>query len=1182
MHAGAWVGDIQAVTLDMKDPVQIPGFELLEKLGQGGVATVWKARQVSLDRIVAVKLLSLQTDFHRGDQERLLLEAHAAAQLKHPGIVQVYDAGIVDGASYFVMEYVAGYSIGQLLRRKRILAPEDALAVIECVAEALDHAWKTVGLIHCDVKPDNIMVDLDGTIKVADLGLARMIGTVCEDDPGKVEIMGTPGFISPEQSGGLSDLDCRADIYSLGATLYNLTTGKRLFERYADSIAMDMHVTDHESDALLLCPDLPLGICWLIEKMLVKNRVHRYQDWDAVLTDVQLVKNGDLPLRPFPLAGSSTVTRSEQRTRLTRAWDHRRALQQRRSVWARRIPVLMGVLLLTLAALGLGAAAWRARRISESAQDVVPPDPSGPPPPLAGEPATADHGHDLYHFVMDWIEEYPDQYDEALRRLQRVVEGTHGTRYALMAEDAIVAVQANKAAAIEAAYREVLRRLETLADAQLYREAAALAQSYDGHWGDELRPRLQRRAAELEQRAEAQAVALAEQARAADSRFERLQVELTDILLERTVAEAMQHLDALVNDPSLHGRQADVLALMDCLRALQELDREVLQSFVPQMGSEVTIEFAQGPSRTVFVTGVRAKEGRLRVAQRLEGGARVDFEFGVHDLAVREYRARLGAIERPEVALVSGLDAFREKKYSEAAVFFDKTHPLLASSLAERARRAQQAVREERAQQEFERLLQELAVTARPPDFEAIIGTVRDPDFVRPPPALRGWIEHFRQTHQDTEFLSQSDAVLSALLAGLDRATARAASPATPSPPVAAVAAGRELDERSLAVVSEMLRSRNPGLAEHEIRVLRDGNQPPYGIEINSGALRDIGPLAELPGLRVLICRGVDIGDLTALSALTGLEELFIAGASTRDFQPLLKLGLRKLALPRSGFSDVGILRNMPLQELDLSRTAVRDLSGLRGVALRALNIENTGVFALHGLSGMPLEQLNLSGTQVKDISWLRGMPLQDLNLSRTGIFDFSVLRAMNLRVLNVAETQFRDLSLLAGMPLQHLDLASTRIGDVAALRDLPLRHLSLRNTPVRDLTPLRGTPIQVLTLDQCRGIRGLEFSAGMPLRELRLSGSGVESLSALQAPELQALFMEDTAVTDISPLRGLPLRLLHLRRSPISDYAPLVGLPLEELTLDMRSDAARQIVGRIRSLRRLNGGPWPPPAPLH
>jgi serine/threonine-protein kinase len=296
----------------MQQPFELPGYEILEKIGEGGTSSVWKARQISLDRIVAIKTLS---PVYLPDQEalaRFRQEAQAAARLKHPAIVQVYDAGESDGRPYLVMEYVGGCTVGDLLHRAGRLTERNALLIAEGVAQALAYAWDKDCIIHLDVKPDNVLVEGDGSIKVTDLGLARFIGLHRrrqEDDT----ILGTPNYVSPEQAEGVIDLDCRTDIYSLGAMLYHLVTGRMPFAGRPGSAAMDAHVQEFLPDPVDLNADLKPSTAWFIEKLMVKNRAFRPAYWSMVLSDLAEVKEGRMPHDPLPEAGQSTILRTVAR-----------------------------------------------------------------------------------------------------------------------------------------------------------------------------------------------------------------------------------------------------------------------------------------------------------------------------------------------------------------------------------------------------------------------------------------------------------------------------------------------------------------------------------------------------------------------------------------------------------------------------------------------------------------------------------------------------------------------------------------------------------------------------------------------------------------------------------------------------------------------------------------------------
>lgn len=297
----------------MQDSLELPGYEILEKIGEGGTSSVWKARQVSLDRLVAIKVLDPAFMPDQDALARFRQEAQAAARLKHSSIVQVYDAGEVGGRPYLVMEYVDGCTLGDLLQRAGTMTESNALLVAEAVARALAYAWDKDCIIHLDIKPDNVLVENDGAVKVTDLGLARFIGLHrrrVESDT----ILGTPNYVSPEQAEGVEDLDCRTDIYSLGAMLYHLVTGRLPFAGRPGSSAMDAHVTDFLEDPLDLNPELSPATAWLIEKMMVKNRAYRPAYWSLVLADLAEVKAGRPPKPPLPEEGLSTVMRTPARS----------------------------------------------------------------------------------------------------------------------------------------------------------------------------------------------------------------------------------------------------------------------------------------------------------------------------------------------------------------------------------------------------------------------------------------------------------------------------------------------------------------------------------------------------------------------------------------------------------------------------------------------------------------------------------------------------------------------------------------------------------------------------------------------------------------------------------------------------------------------------------------------------
>ncbi|MEK7953472.1 pectinesterase family protein [Luteolibacter soli] len=193
---------------------KFPQFEILECLGRGGMGVVYKARQKSLNRLVAIKILAPE----RERDARFAKEAEMLAKLSHPHIVTIHDFGETGGLYYLVMEFINGVNLRDLLRDGK-MAPEQALAIIPPICEALQFAHDH-GIVHRDIKPENILLDRDGRVKIADFGIATLAGDAAER-------AGTPHYMAPEQNGGAQAIDHRADIYALGVVLYEMLTGER-------------------------------------------------------------------------------------------------------------------------------------------------------------------------------------------------------------------------------------------------------------------------------------------------------------------------------------------------------------------------------------------------------------------------------------------------------------------------------------------------------------------------------------------------------------------------------------------------------------------------------------------------------------------------------------------------------------------------------------------------------------------------------------------------------------------------------------------------------------------------------------------------------------------------------------------------------------------------------------------
>jgi serine/threonine protein kinase len=270
---------------------RFPQLEILECLGRGGMGVVYKARQPKLNRLVALKILAKEREKDPRFAERFLREAQALARLSHANIVTVHDFGEADGLFFLLMEYVDGMNLREILRAGK-MAPDQALAIVPRICEALQYAHEH-GIVHRDIKPENILLDKQGRVKIADFGIAKILGTQQKEEKltGEQQSIGTPHYMAPEQVEKPSTVDHRADIYSLGVVFYEMLTGELPLGKFAApslKVQVDVRLDEVVLHALEKEPD------------------RRYQHASQVKNDVETIAttppvggaNALPPLRP--------------------------------------------------------------------------------------------------------------------------------------------------------------------------------------------------------------------------------------------------------------------------------------------------------------------------------------------------------------------------------------------------------------------------------------------------------------------------------------------------------------------------------------------------------------------------------------------------------------------------------------------------------------------------------------------------------------------------------------------------------------------------------------------------------------------------------------------------------------------------------------------------------------------
>jgi len=336
-------------------------YELLRSVGKGGGGEVFEARHVLLRRRVAVKLLDSR---HSGDQlarQRFFREMESIGKLDHPHVVHAHDAGEADGTLYLAMEYVEGENVEAMARRRRVIPIAEACEIVRQAALGLQHIWES-GLVHRDLKPSNLLMSKTG-VKIADLGLALLHDRDSVDDrlTGERTVLGTADYMSPEQAEGSHEVDIRADVYSLGCTLFRLLAGRAPYavaENISPLRKMWAHASEPTPDVRTLRPDTPEELARLIQKLMSKNREDRPVEPRQLAEDL-LPYCGMLdPSQVVPGVANASGVRSSTARELngtSGSATHRTVIEQTHEVLQKhQTPVVAIVaVLLTLAGLWL-------------------------------------------------------------------------------------------------------------------------------------------------------------------------------------------------------------------------------------------------------------------------------------------------------------------------------------------------------------------------------------------------------------------------------------------------------------------------------------------------------------------------------------------------------------------------------------------------------------------------------------------------------------------------------------------------------------------------------------------------------------------------------------------------------------------------------------------------------------
>ncbi len=687
-------GDIRVPKLDLGPGFVVGGFLIKHRIGQGGMGEVYLAKQLSLERDVALKILPARYTQQSSFVVRFLKEVHYQAKMDHPNIVTAYDAGEDNGVYFMAMAHVAGETLEALLEREGCLPEAEALKLIRQVALALQYAYEQKDILHRDIKPGNIMLTPTFHAKVLDMGLSKNMldkhSTTHADT-----LMGTPNYMSPEQIDHPQEIDTRSDMFSLGMTLYHTLTGKIPFEDTGYLKTLKRHAAEKLEDPRALVPGVSGHTAHLLARLLARDPSDRLETWEGVLAalDRSLTHTGP----PISLPGGETTLgldpTQEAPPPLTAAARPTAPAASAAPTFRGRVEAVsrpLGIALsvglgLILGLAGIqGLVAFLPHPVEEVRVQEAPPDGGDR---LEASPAPeADPLADLrrrYRQLILADERNPAQFDRILEDLLEIARRAEGTDLEALAEHQIRRMREARSDAVEI-YRRRLQdntlRLLVEQGGEAARKHLAETDSPFPDAAEGLRERLLQQIGDWEEQERTQRI---EDERLARGQYQGLLEDLVSPVLARDWAEGLRRVENAMDRPALFPLSAELAALRTELLRLQAVQAEIIQSYRVRQDQDITLIRHWGP-----VTGAILHVGRdgltlgisiLDSAGRVRGMLEEWIPF--HQLSTREILQRMKGWEESHYELYRALIHYSDGNFSEARTHFEKSGTDLAMVL---------------------------------------------------------------------------------------------------------------------------------------------------------------------------------------------------------------------------------------------------------------------------------------------------------------------------------------------------------------------------------------------------------------------------------------------------------------------------------------------------------------------